>query len=61
SAIADAQVVFVAVGTPPRADGGADLRAVDKVAEMVAEHAPLVVDTRNALGGFPGRENIWKA
>ncbi|MFP6683626.1 MAG: UDP-glucose/GDP-mannose dehydrogenase family protein, partial [Polyangiaceae bacterium] len=39
SAIADAQVVFVAVGTPPRADGGADLRAVDKVAEMVAEHA----------------------
>ncbi|MEE2684918.1 MAG: nucleotide sugar dehydrogenase [Planctomycetota bacterium] len=29
--------------------------------EMVAEHAPLVVDTRNALGGFPGREKIWKA
>jgi UDPglucose 6-dehydrogenase len=38
-AMAEAQVIFVAVGTPPRADGGADLRAVDKVAEMVAEHA----------------------
>jgi UDPglucose 6-dehydrogenase len=38
-AIAEAQVVFVAVGTPPRFDGGADLSAVDAVAEAVAEHA----------------------
>jgi len=29
--------------------------------EMVAEHAPLIVDTRNALGGFSNREKIWKA
>jgi UDPglucose 6-dehydrogenase len=36
-AIADADVVFVAVGTPPRSDGGADLSAVDRVAETVAE------------------------
>ena len=38
-AIAEAQVVFVAVGTPPRSDGGADLSAVDRVAETAAEHA----------------------
>lgn len=37
--IADAEVIFIAVGTPSRADGGADLRAVDSVAETVAEHA----------------------
>ena len=35
-AIAAAEVVFVAVGTPPRSDGAADLQAVDKVAETVA-------------------------
>ncbi len=38
ASIAGAQVVFVAVGTPPRSDGGADLSAVDKVAETVAAH-----------------------
>lgn len=31
-----AQVVFIAVGTPPRADGSADLSAVETVAEEVA-------------------------
>jgi UDPglucose 6-dehydrogenase len=36
AAIASAQVVFVAVGTPPRSDGGADLSSVDRVAETVA-------------------------
>ncbi|WP_394838087.1 UDP-glucose/GDP-mannose dehydrogenase family protein [Pendulispora rubella] len=36
AAVAGAQVVFVGVGTPPRSDGGADLSAVDKVAETVA-------------------------
>ncbi|MBM4374302.1 MAG: UDP-glucose/GDP-mannose dehydrogenase family protein [Deltaproteobacteria bacterium] len=35
-AIAEAEVVFVAVGTPPRSDGAADLQAVDRVAETVA-------------------------
>jgi UDPglucose 6-dehydrogenase len=39
AAIADADVVFIAVGTPSRADGGADLRAVDAVAEAVAQYA----------------------
>jgi UDPglucose 6-dehydrogenase len=38
-AIAAAQVIFIAVGTPPRSDGGADLSAVDRVAETVAANA----------------------
>jgi UDPglucose 6-dehydrogenase len=33
-----AEVVFIAVGTPPRADGSADLSAVEHVAETVAKH-----------------------
>ena len=37
--IQGAQMVFIAVGTPPRADGGADLSAVDAVAVATAEHA----------------------
>ena len=35
-AIRAADVVFIAVGTPRRSDGAADLQAVDRVAEMVA-------------------------
>lgn len=38
-AMRDAIVVFVAVGTPSRRDGGANLSAVDAVALAVAEHA----------------------
>ncbi len=38
-AIASSELTFVAVGTPPRGDGGADLSAVFAVAESVAEHA----------------------
>jgi UDPglucose 6-dehydrogenase len=38
-AIADAEVIFIAVGTPSRQDGGADLSAVDRVAETVKQHA----------------------
>ena len=38
-AISQATVVFVAVGTPPRGDGGANLGAVEAVALAVAEHA----------------------
>ncbi|HJK93015.1 MAG TPA: UDP-glucose/GDP-mannose dehydrogenase family protein [Polyangiaceae bacterium LLY-WYZ-15_(1-7)] len=37
-AIRQATIIFVAVGTPPRGDGGADLSAVDAVAQMVAEN-----------------------
>jgi UDPglucose 6-dehydrogenase len=39
AAIAEAEVVFIAVGTPSRADGGADLSAVDAVAESVRQYA----------------------
>jgi UDPglucose 6-dehydrogenase len=38
-AIGDADVVFIAVGTPSRADGGADLSQVDAVAHSVKQHA----------------------
>ena len=38
-AISEATLIFVAVGTPPRGDGGADLSAVDSVALAVMEHA----------------------
>lgn len=33
-----AEAVFIAVGTPPRPDGSADLSAVEAVAETVAKH-----------------------
>lgn len=42
-----AAVVFIAVGTPPRHDGSADLSAVEGVAETVAKHIDsytIVVD-----------------
>jgi UDPglucose 6-dehydrogenase len=37
-AIERAQAVFIAVGTPPRPDGSADLRFVREVAESIAAH-----------------------
>ena len=38
SAVAPASVVFLAVGTPPQADGSADLRFVEDAATEVARH-----------------------
>ena len=38
AAVRDAAVVFIAVGTPPRPDGGADLKYVMAVAESLAKH-----------------------
>jgi UDPglucose 6-dehydrogenase len=38
-AVSDVEVVFVAVGTPPAADGSADLSHVWSVARTVGEHA----------------------
>lgn len=38
SSIESAQVVFIAVGTPPRADGAADLTFIDEVARSIAQH-----------------------
>lgn len=37
-AVRGSLVVFIAVGTPPRGDGSADLRYVESVAREVAEH-----------------------
>ncbi len=39
AAMADAEAIFIAVGTPPRSDGAANLSAVDAVAEAAARHA----------------------
>ncbi len=39
ASVRNAEAVFVAVGTPPREDGAADLSAVDQVAETVARAA----------------------
>ena len=39
-AVADAQVVFISVGTPPRPDGSADLSAVFAACDLVVESAP---------------------
>jgi len=38
-AVSDVDAIFIAVGTPPRKDGGADLSAVDSVAQLVAAQA----------------------
>jgi len=39
AAIRESEVIFAAVGTPSRTDGAADLRAIDDVAEAVAQCA----------------------
>ncbi|MBI4702957.1 MAG: UDP-glucose/GDP-mannose dehydrogenase family protein [Deltaproteobacteria bacterium] len=51
AAIAGAEVVFVAVGTPPRSDGAADLSAVDRVAETVVKYVagPLVLVLKSTV------------
>lgn len=38
SCIQDVEVVFIAVGTPPREDGSADLSAVEEVARVFGQH-----------------------
>jgi UDPglucose 6-dehydrogenase len=46
-AVKKSTIIFICVGTPPLADGGADLSAVEKVARLVAEEMTdykLVVD-----------------
>jgi UDPglucose 6-dehydrogenase len=51
AAITGADVVFIAVGTPPDEDGSADLRHVIAVAEEVGRHAAreLVVVTKSTV------------
>lgn len=49
--IAGADMVFVAVGTPPRSDGGADLSAVDAVAKAIRDNVtgPLIVVNKSTV------------
>ena len=51
AAIAAAEVVFIAVGTPPDEDGSADLRHVLSVAEQIGRHMKreLVVVTKSTV------------
>jgi len=51
ASIASADVVFVAVGTPPDEDGSADLRHVLGVADVIGEHMAreLVVVTKSTV------------
>ena len=37
-AVSDSLVVFIAVGTPPRGDGSADLKYIDEVSKEIAAH-----------------------
>lgn len=51
SAIRDAEVIFIAVGTPPDEDGSADLKYVLAVAESIGRHAAreVVVVTKSTV------------
>jgi UDPglucose 6-dehydrogenase len=51
TAVAAADVVFIAVGTPPDEDGSADLRHVLSVAKVIGEHMSreLVVVTKSTV------------
>jgi len=51
ASLANAEVVFIAVGTPPDEDGSADLRHVLKVAETIGQHMTreLVVVTKSTV------------
>jgi UDPglucose 6-dehydrogenase len=50
-AVASAEVLFIAVGTPPGEDGSADLKHVLKVAELVGRHMTreMVVVTKSTV------------
>ena len=57
SAIEGARAIFIAVGTPPKADGSADLRYVAEVARSIAEHmnGPKLVITKSTVPIGTGR------
>ena len=56
-AIRGARAIFIAVGTPPKADGSADLRYVEQVAHTIAEHmnGPKLVITKSTVPIGTGR------
>ncbi|HEX6178355.1 MAG TPA: UDP-glucose/GDP-mannose dehydrogenase family protein [Thermoanaerobaculia bacterium] len=51
AAITGARAIFIAVGTPPRPDGSADLRYVEEVARTIAQHmnGPKLVITKSTV------------
>lgn len=51
AAVRDAEVIFIAVGTPPDEDGSADLKYVLAVAETIGKHAAreVVVVTKSTV------------
>ncbi len=57
SGIEDALAIFIAVGTPPKADGSPDLTFVRQVAEAIAEHMNgyKVVVTKSTVPTGTGR------
>ncbi|MBV8518731.1 MAG: UDP-glucose/GDP-mannose dehydrogenase family protein [Acidobacteria bacterium] len=50
-AIRAARAIFIAVGTPPKPDGSADLRYVEEVAHSIAQHmnGPKLVITKSTV------------
>ena len=50
-AIRKARAIFIAVGTPPRPDGSADLRYVEEVARTIAQHmnGPKLIITKSTV------------
>ncbi|MFP4536414.1 MAG: UDP-glucose dehydrogenase family protein, partial [Spirochaetaceae bacterium] len=58
AAIEAAEIVFLAVGTPPKADGGADLSQIEKAARSVAKNLTgyKVVVTKSTV---PVGTNRW--
>ena len=65
AAIHDAEVVFLAVGTPPAADGSADLSALWKVVDTIAPHlrpdAIVVTKSTVPVGTCAGIETRLRA
>ncbi len=57
AAIRAARAIFIAVGTPPRPDGSADLRYVESVAKSIAEHmnGPKLIVTKSTVPIGTGR------
>ena len=57
TSIGAARAIFIAVGTPPRPDGSADLRYVQEVARSIAEHmnGPKLVITKSTVPIGTGR------
>jgi len=56
-AIRSARAIFIAVGTPPKPDGSADLRYVEEVAHSIAKHmnGPKLVITKSTVPIGTGR------